>query len=150
MRRAKRMNEERSQYTDLQAVPDNSQKLIIAWGIGSVLGSFLIAEWVVLAFYPTNRILMAVPLILAFAVIVVSSLAQGETPRSVGIRLDNVWECLRLVLIPMLLVSIILTSVGYRFGTLRGEHGNLIIWIAKLLALALVQQFVLQAYFNRR
>ena len=66
-----------------------SQSTLAAWEIISVLISCLIAEWVVLAFIGTNKIALAIPILLALALMISSHRIYGETLHDLGFRFDN-------------------------------------------------------------
>lgn len=124
-----------------------SSTILPMWEIASVLVSCLLAEWVVLAFVGRSKLVIAVPVLLALGLIVVSQRVYGETAREIGFRLDNFWAAVKLLILPttVVVVVLILLSVGAEQGArfIRPRYLLLPLW-------ALFQQFILQGYINRR
>jgi len=127
-----------------------SSKSIAAWEIVSILVSCLLAEWVLLSFVSWSKIALAIPVLLALALIVSSQVLRGESLRDIGFRTDNLVASMKVVAIPTLigLVGILVvgwiasgSSVSIREPRLRFLFVPL--W-------ALFQQYVLQGYLNRR
>src|SRR5215212_7505128 len=54
------------------------------WEIVSAVTSCLIAEWVVLAFVGTNKVVFGIPVVLALSLMIVSHRAYGETLHEIG------------------------------------------------------------------
>ncbi|HEU5132685.1 MAG TPA: hypothetical protein VFT26_11300, partial [Pyrinomonadaceae bacterium] len=75
-------------------------RALAAWEIVSVVVSCLIAEWVVLAFLGRGKLVLAIPIALAFALMIFSHRAYGETPREIGFRWDNFISALKLLIVP--------------------------------------------------
>ena len=129
---------------------------VAAWEIASVVSSGLIAEWAVLALVGFSKLWLAVPVALALALMIASHRARGETLRQLGWRFDNLWESLR-VLLPLMAAGAALLALwgwlwfGGRFrvgGWRAGWWGlGFPLWG---VAWGLVQQYVLQAFINRR
>ncbi len=119
------------------------------WEIASVVTSFLIAEWVVLAFVGSSKIVLAVPVMLAFALMAVSHRERGETLRSIGFRTDNFVAACWLLLPPTAAAVLVIVAVGWfvNQGLISAPWRNrfllLPVW-------ALVQQYVLNGFINRR
>lgn len=128
----------------------NRRNLWIAlWQIVSVLVSCLIAEWVVLALVGVNKVILAIPILLALMLMVYSHLIYGETLHEIGFRFDNFFAACKLLLIPtaVAMALIILLSAP----TLIEGVGRSLRWRFLLLPLwALFQQYALQGFFNRR
>ena len=126
-------------------------RALAAWEIVSVVSSTLIAEWVVLG-VGGGGLALLVPVGLAFALIFASARVRRETPRDLGFRLDNFWRASRLLLPPMIVVTVALVLAAQLAGGvnfLRWQGGPQ----AKALpgvAWGLVQQFALQGFINRR
>src|SRR6185295_14115044 len=72
------------------------------WEIASVVTSCLIAEWVVLAFAGSGKIIAAIPITLALLFMIFSHLYRGERFPDIGFRLDNFIAAVRLLLLPTL------------------------------------------------
>ena len=97
---------------------------------------------------------MLVPVVSAFTLIFLSQRLRRETARELGWRLDNFFEAARLLAVPMLAATLLCVVVGWLSGGL-----NLRLWrsgwsylVVPALGVAwgLMQQFVLQAFINRR
>ena len=137
-------------------LPARGARALAAWEIASVVSSALIAEWAVLALVGFSKLWLAVPVALAVALMIASHRARGETMRELGWRLDNLWGALR-VLLPLMAAGALLLALwgwvwfGGRFrvgGWRAGWWGlGFPVWGA---AWGLVQQYVLQAFINRR
>jgi membrane protease YdiL (CAAX protease family) len=131
-------------------------RALAAWEIASVVSSALVAEWAVLALVGFSKLWLAVPVSLALALMIASHRVRGETPRQLGWRLDNLWDALR-VLLPLMAAGALLLALwgwvwfGGRFrvgGWRAGWWGlGFPVWG---VAWGLVQQYVLQAFINRR
>ena len=116
------------------------------WEIISVVISCLIAEWVVLAFAGTNKIILAIPIALALALMIFSHRVYEETPHDLGFRFDNFLAATKLLIAPTAIaIALIIFVSGFNFAdrSLRWRFLLVPFW-------ALFQQYVLQAYLNRR
>ena len=116
------------------------------WEVVSVVVSCLIAEWVVLAFVGANKIVLAVPVVLALTLMIFSHRVYGETVHEIGFRFDNFLAAVKLLLIPTLAaMALIIFISGFNFSdrALRWRFLLVPFW-------ALFQQYVLQGYLNRR
>lgn len=131
------------------------ERALAAWEIASVVSSVLIAEWILSAAMGRGRIVIAGPITLAFVLMISSHRLRRESFRDLGFRFDNFLSALKLLLLPMILISVLCLVVGWWFG---GEL-NFLRWhagrpIAGQLVLGfgwgLLQQYVLQAFVNRR
>lgn len=130
-------------------------RALAAWEIASVASSVLIAEWILSAAMGRSKVVVAIPIALAFLLMISSHQLRGESLRDLGFRFDTFWRAGRLLLLPMLLIGILCLLAGWWF---RGEM-NFLRWhsgrpIAGQLVLGfgwgLVQQYVLQGFINRR
>lgn len=125
-------------------------KSIAAWEIVSVVSSLLIAEWLALALFGTSRMILAVPVVLAFALMLCSHRLRKEKLRDLGIRIDNFLLATGEVAIPTLAGAVLILSVGWMAGGLRlatvGSRPRYLL----LPAWAFLQQYVLQGFLNRR
>lgn len=123
------------------------------WEIVSVTSTALIAVWAVLAL-ATSRWVLLFPIALAFSFIILSHRIRGETARELGWRTDNFMKALRLLVAPMLAASLVMVIIGYLAGSLRlamPEKRINMLWLPLVgVAWGLLQQYVLQAFFNRR
>jgi membrane protease YdiL (CAAX protease family) len=107
-------------------------------------------------FVSKEKLLGGIPILLAFALMFYSHLLRRETSREMGWRLDNFLEAARLLAPPMILTTIVLliiggVSTGLRSDLLSRTGGRSIIWLpAWGIFWGLLQQYVLQAFINRR
>ena len=114
------------------------------WEIVSVVVSCLIAEWVVLAFVGTNKVVLAIPIVLALSLIIFSHRVYEETPNDLGFRSDNFLAAAKLLLLPTIVaIALIIFVSGFNFSELRWRFLLVPFW-------ALFQQYVLQGFVNRR
>lgn len=109
-------------------------------------------EWLILPF-TKNPFIIALPIVIAVAVVFFSHRRNDESLKEIGYRFDNFAACLRLLALPMLVFFIALSVLGWSLGSLR--YGNLydanfLKKAAWLFVWGLIQQHALQAFFNRR
>ena len=132
-----------------------SDRALAGWEIASVVSSILIAEWILSAVIGRSKLIVAIPIGLAFVLIIGSHGLRGETIRDLGFRFDNFLRAGKLLVLPMFVIALLCVIVGWRFG---GEI-NFLRWhtgrpIGGQLVLGfgwgLVQQYVLQGFINRR
>jgi membrane protease YdiL (CAAX protease family) len=126
------------------------ERVLAAWEIASVTLSFLIAEWVVPSFAKQSLLIGAIPLSLALALMLLSHRTRGETARDIGWRMDNFVRALASLALPMLAFAALIITVGWLRGGFRAEKVYQWQWLAWLPAWALIQQYALQGYINRR
>jgi len=135
------------------AIP--SDRALAAWEIASLVTSALIAEWIMAAAAGRSRLIVAIPIILAFGLVISSHFLRRESLRELGFRFDNFLQAMRLLALPMIIVALL--SLG--LGLILGARPDLFRWhperhIAGQLALGFawgfVQQYVLQSFINRR
>ena len=128
----------------------NTHRAVAAWEIVSVVVSCLIAEWVVLVFAGTNKLLLAIPIVLALALMIYSHRAYGETARDLGFRWDNFVAAVRLLALPTAAV-VVVTIVILLWLKPAGPKPDVFRWRFLLVPFwALFQQYALQGYINRR
>jgi hypothetical protein len=116
------------------------------WEIVSVVMSCLIAEWVVLAFVGTNKVVLAIPIAFALALMIFSHRVYGETANELGFRVDNFVAAAKLLVLPTLAaIALIIFVSGFSLADrpVRWRFLLVPVW-------ALFQQYVLQGYLNRR
>ncbi len=122
------------------------ERTLALWEIVSVVVSCLIAEWVVLAFVGRSKLALAIPIALALMLMIISHRAYGETLREIGFRWDNFAAAAKLLILPTVAAIAVIVlfppSVSPK-DPLRWRFLLLPLW-------ALFQQYVLQAYINRR
>jgi hypothetical protein len=134
----------------VNATPHALDSAVAAWEIGSIVLSFVIGEWVVFAFAPGARWLLAVPTLCALTLAVYSHIQRKESLRTIGWRFDNFAQALRSLAVPTLIGVIILLSIGLMKGSLHFDRRNLWSWAFGLLIWATAQQYFLQGFINRR
>ena len=141
-----------SKPEDAEPISDRS---LAAWEIVSVTSSVLIAEWILSAAGGRTKLVVAVPAVLAFILIVSSQVLRRESARELGFRFDNFPAALKLLLLPMAIITIISLLIGY----LSGGRPDFFRWHAERLIIfqlalgfgwGFLQQYVLQGFFNRR
>ena len=123
-----------------------SERTVARWEIVSVVVSCLIAEWVVLAFVGRSKLVLAIPIALALALMIVSHRAYGETLQEIGFRWDNFADAAKLLLLPTLAAIVVVVLISRNWSPKDPMR-----WRFLLVPLwTLFQQFVLQGYINRR
>jgi membrane protease YdiL (CAAX protease family) len=146
-------NVKESTFESGDTLPGNGA--LAAWEIASVTSSVLIAEWILSAAAGRSKTIVAIPITLAFVLMIGSHRLREEGLRDLGFRFDNFFRALKILLVPMIAV----TTVSFLFGVWSGTRPDFLRWhaerpIAGQLALGLgwgfVQQYVLQAFVNRR
>lgn len=121
---------------------------LAVWEILSVLVSCLIAEWVVIALVGTNKILFAIPIVLALVLMIYSHRVYAETRHKIGFRFDNLLAAGKLLFIP---TAVAVALIIFFSAPTIMEGGRSLRWRFLLLPLwALFQQYALQGFFNRR
>ena len=125
-------------------------RTIAAWEIVSVVLSFLMAEWIVRPFSSHDRLTAVVPLALAIALMVSSHRARGETLKTIGWRVDNFWPAVRLLILPTLCGVVLIVIAGFLSAGFGSDKWREWRWLLWLPVWALVQQYALQGFVNRR
>ena len=124
-------------------------KGLALWEIVSVVTSCLIAEWIVLGFAGRNKLIIAIPILLALGLMVLSHRQRGESLYDIGFRADNFLQSCRLLLLPTALAVVAILVAGWFTrhaifaGHFRARYISLPLW-------ALFQQYVLNGFINRR
>lgn len=112
--------------------------------------SFLAAEWIIRPPGARGGLLAGAPLIVALAVMILSHYARGENPRTIGWRLDNFLPAAR-SLLPFTLGGIIFIGItGWVLGGGGSSKWREWKWVLWLPLWALIQQYALQGFINRR
>jgi membrane protease YdiL (CAAX protease family) len=127
-----------------------NERALALWEIASVTVSFLIAEWAVLPFAGNSKLAAAVPIGLAFALMLYSHRARHESAREIGWRLDNFWRAARLLALPVVVAAIVIVTAGALLRSLRFDGRQLLEWALWLPLWGFAQQYVLQGFVNRR
>jgi membrane protease YdiL (CAAX protease family) len=125
-------------------------RLLALWEIASVTLSFLTAAWVASPLSGNNRLVRAVPVVFALALMLLSHRARGETAREVGWRTDNFGRALRLLAPPMLAAAAVVVLVGWTYRGFRVSKLENWVWVVWLFAWGLIQQYALHGFINRR
>jgi membrane protease YdiL (CAAX protease family) len=130
-------------------------RALAAWEIVAVVASVLIAEWAVFALAgDNNQLALMFPVVTVFVFMFLSHRLRGESARDVGFRLDNFWQAVRLLVLPLAAVTALLFAFGWYFSTLdltRWRGGSSIFGVAVLSLLwGPLQQYALQGFINRR
>src|SRR6185369_4503188 len=129
---------------ETQMSADLRGSTLALWEIVSVVVSCLIAEWVVLALIGANKVVLAIPIVLALSLMIFSHRVYEETPHDLGFRLDNFLAAAKLLLLPTLVaIALIIFVSSFNFSELRWRFLLVPVW-------ALFQQYVLQGFINRR
>ncbi|HEX7175434.1 MAG TPA: CPBP family intramembrane glutamic endopeptidase [Pyrinomonadaceae bacterium] len=141
-----------SESADKAAANDRA---LAAWEIVSVTLSVLIAEWVVLALADSGSSLVNFAVgLFAFTFMLLSKSVRKETARDLGWRFDNFPRAMRLLALPTLAMTTFLLLAGALAGSIdfsRWRGGWAFVGVPTfVLAWALVQQYALQAFINRR
>jgi len=129
-----------------EATSEISGRTLATWEIVSVVVSCLIAEWVVLAFVGRSKLVLAVPIALALALMISSHRAYGESARDIGFRWDNFAAAVKLLFLPTLAAIAVVILVSKNLSPRDPWR-----WRFLLVPLwALFQQYALQGFINRR
>jgi len=126
-----------------------SLRAVSAIEIASVLVSVIITSWAIIPLQPRQQWLMALPALLAMALMINSQRVRGESLREVGFGAEYFSRALRLLTRPTVIACAGFAAIGYGTGSF---HRTTHFW-ANALATplwALVQQYVLQAFIYRR
>jgi len=122
---------------------------VAIWEIVSIVTSGLLMEWVVLSFAGKSKLVGAVPVLLALALMFYSHYERGENLREIGFRTDNFLAACRLLLLPTALVVLLVIAAAW-----FTSHSILVApWRNRFLLLplwALFQQYALNGFINRR
>jgi membrane protease YdiL (CAAX protease family) len=139
----------RDTNTSLERLPAGMVRSLALWEIASVVTSCLIAEWAVLVFIGRSKLIMAIPVGLAFALMLYSHRERDESVRDIGLSTDNFLTACRMLLIPTVLAVVLVIAFGW--FTSHGHFGATWRWRFVALPLwALFQQYVLNGFINRR
>ena len=120
------------------------------WEIVSVVVSCLIAEWLVLSFVGTSKLVLAIPVALALLLMIFSHTVYGESAQEIGFRFDNFLAAAKLLLLPTLIAIALIIFIS---GLASGEFPAARTFRLRFLGVplwALFQQYALQGYINRR
>ena len=132
-----------------------SDRTLAGWEIVSVVSSIIIAEWMLASAAGFSKLVVAIPVLFAFAVVISSHRVRRETLRDIGFRFDNFLRAMGLLLVPMLVVLGLCLILAWQLGApinFFRWHPNRYLLTQLVLGFAwgLVQQYVLQGFLNRR
>ena len=88
-------------------------RALAAWEIASVASSILIAEWILAAAAGRSRLIVTVPITLAFILMISSHRVRGETLRDLGFRFDNFLRAAWFLLLPMAVITVSCLVIGW-------------------------------------
>ena len=145
--RRRTLTENQNSKRSVSVVGDKGLAL---WEVVTVITSCIIAEWTLVPFAVGRPFVTAVPILLALGFMIFSHWYRGENLRAIGFRLDNFVAALRILLLPTLGTIIVLLILEW----LLSSPGIVLRPLSpKLLLLppwALLQQYALQGFINRR
>jgi membrane protease YdiL (CAAX protease family) len=132
-----------------------SDRALAGWELISVVSSVLIAEWMFTTVAGQSKLIIAIPVLLAFTVMIFSHRARKEGLRDIGFRFDNFLHAMRLLVLPMVIGGVVCLIVGWQMGgtvNLFRWHPNRFILLQLIVGFGwgLIQQYALQGFLNRR
>src|SRR6185295_3333916 len=74
-------------FSIMQTTEAPNRSTLALWEIISVVISCLIAEWVVLAFIGANKVVLAIPIVMALVLMIFSHRVYEETLHEIGFRM---------------------------------------------------------------
>ena len=131
------------------------ERSLAGWEIASVFSSALIGEWILSAAGGRTKLIVLIPVSLAFMLVIGSQILRREELRDLGLRFDNFFSAMKLLALPMIVVTLVCIALGWMSGTrpdIFRWHAARPIVLQLLLGFAwgFVQQYVLQSFINRR
>ena len=136
------------------ASAETESRRLARWELVSLITTAFIIEWALLPFAGRSSPLLIVPLALVAWLIFSSLRARGETWRVLGLGFDNFYKAARLLALPMASLAVVLIVAGWwlrfaGYGEPRSGRAllNVFLWS---VVWGFIQQFVLQAFVNRR
>jgi uncharacterized protein len=152
----------KSEIADLEKEDSDTRNLDPTLALCEILSlviSVLIVEWAIVPLVGKDSFIRALalpaPIILAFALMVFSHRLRRETFKDLGFRFDNFVHAARLLLLPMIVITVFLFITGWILqssgaGAPR-ERAGFSLWLPVAgVAWGLVQQYALQSFVNRR
>jgi membrane protease YdiL (CAAX protease family) len=127
-----------------------TSRLLAGWEIASITLSFLIMAWLVRPLAGGSRLIGAIPFTMALVLILISHRARGESLRDLGWRMDTFPAAARLLALPLIVATLAMVIVAAFNGHSRSEKVQQWSWLLWMPLWALVQQYVLQGFINRR
>lgn len=133
--------------------PDSSARIslraVTGLEVASVIASVFITTWVIIPLQPNQRWLVAVPGLLALALIVNSFRVRGDNLIEIGLSVRHFGLAIRLLVLPTLLFGSVFLAIGY-FNQSFHRTSNFWANVAFLPLWGLTQQFILQGFIFRR
>lgn len=126
-----------------------SLRAVTGLEVASVITSVLITTWVIIPLQPNQRWLLAVPGLLALALVINSFRLRGEKLREVGFSFQHFGQAVLLLAWPTVLFSAIFLAFGY-FTQSFHRTSNFWTNVSFLPLWGLTQQFILQGFIYRR
>ena len=132
-----------------------SDRALAGWELVSVVSSIVIAEWMLASAAGLSKAVVAIPVVLAFALMLTSHVVRGESFRDLGFRFDNFLRAMGLLIVPMGVAAAICLIVAWRLGSSIDffrwhPNRNLLLQMILGFGWALAQHYVLQGFLNRR
>ena len=132
-----------------------TDRSLAGWEIVSVVSSILIAEWMAVTAAGFTKAIIAVPVALAILVVLISHGLRNESMYDIGFRFDNFLNALLLLAAPVVLTALLCLLIGWKSGApvnfLRWHPNRyLVLQFVVGFGWALIQQYVLQGFVNRR
>lgn len=126
-----------------------SLRAIAGLEVASVVASVFLTVWVIIPLQPPQRWLIAIPGLLALALIIHSHRVRGERLGEMGFSLRHFWRGLRLVALPTLVACASFAAIGYFANSFhRTSHFGSTLLVLPIWAMT--QQYVLQCFIYRR
>lgn len=124
-------------------------RVVCGLEVASVVSSVLLTTWGIVPLLPRQRGVMALPLLLALALMINSHRQRGEGLAQIGLTLKHFGAALRLLLIPTLVATTLFITIGIWNGVIN--RSDKIAAALVLLPLSgIVQQYLLQGFIYRR
>jgi membrane protease YdiL (CAAX protease family) len=132
-----------------------TDRSLAGWEIASVVSSVLIAEWMAATLAGFPKVIIAVPIVLAILVVIFSHVLRSESLQDIGFRFDNFLKALRLLAVPLVVTALLCLLIGWKLASpvnfLRWHPNRyLVLQFVVGFCWALIQQYVLQGFVNRR
>jgi membrane protease YdiL (CAAX protease family) len=135
-------------------------RTLAMWEIISITASALIAEWAVAALIGSGFLMLA-SILPAFAFMILSHRARGESLRVIGWRIDNFFKAIKELALPILIAVAAFLLIGQILHRLDANYAVSEKWwrngaqataflFARVTAWALFQEYALQGFINRR
>ena len=141
------MTENQNPKSSVALVGDKGLAL---WEVVSVITSCILAEWTVAPFAAGRGFVTAFLILLALGFMIFSHWYRGENLRAIGFRLDNFVAAVRILVLPTLGAVIVILILEWLLGGPEFVVRPLTPRLLLLPSWALLQQYALQGFINRR